>query len=535
MHTMSKSTLLLSLLLLAGRHSHAADLFADPSPARVVYVTESTVYLDAGSAAGIGEGDRIDLTRGGEVIAEVEVRYLSTGKSACFFVERTEWPVPGDLASPSPPGRAPGSFSSEAPAPDLPADITPAAVPVAAGPSVRNLGIRGRVGVRYWALDDRTGIGEDYARPSVSFKLEGKKIGGSDWGFHADVRARRTYRHLTDGTNPSSTRNRVYRAEVSWDPADSRWRLSAGRQVSPDFAAVSLFDGLLARYETADWSFGAFTGTQPDAATRGYSTEVREIGGFASFDHRRGPGTRWTASSGLVGSYEGSDLNREYLFLRGRYRDRRTFVNITQEIDINRSWKADAGETGLSPTSTYASLRHQIFTASSIEGGYDNRRRVRLYRDRVTPETDFDDSYRQGVWVGATQKFDRRSRIGVRARSRSGGIWSFTLTAKTEIPRLYRVHLRTRNTRFENGHGEGWFHSLTAGLPIGRRIRWEMTRGLRREEILDDPEGTRSLHWTSMDLDLTLARHWYLSVSGEINRGAGENHRTIYSSTLYRF
>ena len=39
-------------------------------------------------------------------------------------------------------------------------------------------------------------------------------------------------------------------------------------------------------------------------------------------------------------------------------------------------------------------------TSVSLNAGWDSRRNVRLYRDLVSPATDFDDTYRQGYWGG---------------------------------------------------------------------------------------------------------------------------------------
>jgi hypothetical protein len=338
---------------------------------------------------------------------------------------------------------------------------------------------------------------------------------------------------MSSGDDRTSERNRVYRAQLSLAPAASPWRFSVGRQLCPDLAAVSVFDGLLVRREGASWQWGLFAGTQPDPSDYGFSTTTREFGGFGRLEHRGADRRRLMLTSGLIGSYEEGELNREYLFLRGRLQSRRLHVNATQEVDINRGWKADAGERGLELTSTYASLHFVLAAPLTLQGGFDNRRQIRLYRDRVTPETDFDDSYRQGTWIGATQKLGCHARLSLRGRSRSGGIRALTLTATAEITSLGRLRLRTRNTRFENALSDGWFHAVTAGLPIGRAVRCEVTRGMRREKEGDGR--TETHHWTTLDLSLSLYRRWYLWASGEENHGDGENSRAIYSGLRYRF
>ena len=58
---------------------------------------------------------------------------------------------------------------------------------------------------------------------------------------------------------------------------------------------------------------------------------------------------------------------------------------------------------------------------SNLDGGFDTRRSVRLYRNRVTPETEFDDSQRQGVRLGLTLQSKVHFRAALDARSNDGG------------------------------------------------------------------------------------------------------------------
>ncbi|MBU1699678.1 MAG: hypothetical protein KJ970_06950 [Candidatus Eisenbacteria bacterium] len=530
---LSVANLLGALLLMGLIALIATPAFADteaPPPAHVIYVTEHAVYLDVGTAMGFKVGDRFEVVRNDQAIARLEAAHLSSRKTACTLSEYTDRPAMGDLASPL------GSdLSWDTPlealtdeADGIPSDLTVQTM------SLKNTEFKGRIGARYWAVDDRTGRGLDYQQPSLTLRLEAGDIAGRSWDFYTDIRAKRTYRTLPDGSSPSSSRNRVYRLETIWDPEGSPWRISAGRQVSPDFAAVSLFDGIHVERRKEALSFGGFMGTQPDPADQGYSTDTFELGGFAKLETTHG-GVRRSMTGGLIGSYTKGELNREYLFLRGRFNNPKLNGYISQEIDFNRGWKADAGETGLTFTSTYAYLRYQLYKTFSLTGGFDNRRRVRLYRDRVTPETDFNDEFRQGAWIGVTKKLGRATRLSANARSRSGGIRSMTFYGWTEFPSFNRLRLRVRSSGYENNYSEGWFHSVSVGGTIAKVLRWEGTHGIRREKRSGTGGDARNLHWTALDLDLTPARHWYLSLSGEVTKGDGDHHRTITTSTSFRF
>ncbi len=92
----------------------------------------------------------------------------------------------------------------------------------------------------------------------------------------------RTDRARDDG------RTRVYRLNVSHQAVGSPLRVSLGRQVSPDLASVSLFDGALAEYGRATVAWGLFGGTQPDPESYGYSTRVLEYGTYARVQSPQG-------------------------------------------------------------------------------------------------------------------------------------------------------------------------------------------------------------------------------------------------------
>ena len=96
-------------------------------------------------------------------------------------------------------------------------------------------------------------------------------------------------------------------------------------------------------------------------------------------------------------------------------------ASAAQEVDINTGWERALGEDVLVPTSTFASLRVALQDGVGLAGGFDNRRNVRLYRDRLTPETEFDDAYRQGAWVGGDLSWRSRLRLAgdVRGRRRT--------------------------------------------------------------------------------------------------------------------
>ncbi len=534
-------------LVLAGA---AALLAASTAPAddtstataSVVGLTASTVYIDAGRNAGLREGDRVELLRADSVLGVLEVEFLSSSRAACRIVEV---PVPieeGDTVR----------FT-----PHVEAEDGPPATAVADSPQrtkrrkgtwARRNGLRGRIGVRYLSVRDRSENGTELTQPAVDLRLEGRRIGGSPMGLSIDVRGRRTSTVLADESASEQDTTRVYRAALSINELRSGMTLVAGRQYSSALAAVSLFDGVLVDFRQAKWAAGAFSGTQPDPVDLGYSTEIREHGVYAEAHNRPGARASWAFVAGMIGSYQEGEVNRELLYLQSRFNGRRWSLYWLQEVDYNRDWKTDFNDSTLSPTSTLLNVRLQASRGLTLYAGYDNRERVRLYRDRETPETEFDDANRTGIRAGWNWRSRIHYRIGMDARGDSGGSTgdSETYTVNlgaTDFTRA-KLGLATRTSYYVNPRAEGWLNSAVTGTNIGRRLRLQIGGGVREETLLEvttplipgvEPASETRVTWYTVDLDVNLGRSWYLLISAERTTSEVEETDQLYSALSFRF
>ena len=175
----------------------------------------------------------------------------------------------------------------------------------------------------------------------------------------------------------------------------------------------------------------------------------------------------------------------------------------------------------------------------SLDTGFDNRRSVRLYQDRETPETEFDYSYRQGLRGGATLRLHNATRWGP-ARRPTGAARAAPPT-RTRSPHgppacpLSRSTLASRHTRFTGPLTEGWLHSASAAAPIGLRRRVEFEGGRRQETRSFGPTTSVATTWYGVNADVGLWSGWYFLLSVTSTRGDTEKNDQIYSSLSYRF
>jgi hypothetical protein len=252
-------------------------------------------------------------------------------------------------------------------------------------------------------------------------------------------------------------------------------------------------------------------------------------------------------TAGAVASRELGELNREFAFAQLTASGRFGSLYVVQEVDMNRGWKREAGEAAFTPTSTFAAAQLRLTEWFAVQAGADNRRNVRLYRDYVSPETEFDDAFRQGVWGGANVSLFKL-RAGGDARISRGGFAGdaayYTGTLGIDPFTPLRLETRGRSTRFRTDRATGWLHSWSAATAPFDVVRIQVNGGLRTQQsTLPAAIGTTlasaaplpDSRWLGLSVDLSLGRSWYVLASGTRD-GAGVDLTTqLYASLVYRF
>jgi hypothetical protein len=217
----------------------------------------------------------------------------------------------------------------------------------------------------------------------------------------------------------------------------------------------------------------------------------------------------------------------------------RASLMLQQDVDMTRGWKRDAGESAVTLTNTFASAHYRVSRAVDLDAGYDNRRNIRLYRDFVSPETQFDDTYRQGIWGGAGVGFARRYRVGLTARTNTGGSSgnANTYTALMAANHLTPAQLdfRLRSTHYDNDASDGWMNTLTAGCSITEGWMFELFGGRRNDHSKLFSANDSNTSWFGADMDVDIGRSVYLNLSGEHNTGGEGSYNQVYSGVSWRF
>jgi len=533
--------LALTALALTARIARAED--PATRDAKVTYLTSATVYVDAGSEEGVQEGDVLDVVRNGTVIGWLHVFVVSSHKSGCRREDPALDVVVGDVVRYIPHIDPAKAAAAAAAAGTAAAGTGPAGAAAAPAPkrsssgrgALRDWGLAGRIGLRYLVVDQPD---TDYSfnQPGVDVRLAGTNLGGSSMGLEVDIRSYRSYRVSGPQSEQLQT-NRVYRANASWTGRDLPMRVVVGRMYSPTLSTVSLFDGVLAEYSSPRWSFGGLAGTQPNPVDYGFSSLVRQYGGYATLRGIPGRKSNWGATMGLVGSYQEGEINREFLYLQGYYDTPRFSAYLAQEIDFNRGWKREEEGSSVSPTSIFGNVRYRVTQGFTLSAGIDSRRNVLLYRDYVDPVIEFDDAFRQGYWAAAEAAFPWLT-VGANARFARGGSAgdgeSYSLLLRSSRLGVAWLDVAGRATYYNSDRSKGELYSLALGATVTPAIHILLDGGLRQETGLLSTVPETQLTWYGVNFDIAFARHWLYLLSFEQTTGGIEDNRQLFTSFSYR-
>jgi hypothetical protein len=402
----------LALLLLAvlgvvpaGSQQRAAEL-------TVRYRSAETVYLDAGSAAGIAVGDRLEVRRDGAAIAEIEVVFVAErSASARVLTERQPVRV-GDsarrigAAPPAAPASPPSTAPAPAPASPPDSPRATATRPGRRGGRARATRVSGTVSMEWRSV---AGQGDevparDSTRSLARIQVRARDIAGTPLQLRLRGRLFDLSRQgQLDGRPANEERNRLYEAMVVYDEPEARFAVRAGRLGSAPFLGLGYLDGALVEVRPLRrLAAGAVYGKRAEGA---------EIGSDAAGGTKAGAFVRFgSAPAGepagrafevtVAGFREAADdprFGRDYVSLESRVAggERWSFYQFA-ELDLDVP-AAAGGESGQQLSIASLTLLRRGERGGRLALSYDRFQRYPVEEDLGAPEGFLDRLVRQGL------------------------------------------------------------------------------------------------------------------------------------------
>ena len=482
----------------------ALSLAASPAAAasaRIQYVSSSSVYLDAGSVAGLVEGALVRVERDGKVIAELVVEFVAENSASCRVQSATETLKPNDNVIFTPAATA----------------VTPSPLPAPGGSGSRSpaASLRGRFGVLVLRTSDASGhLDNPLLLADVTWR--GSRRNQLDLRFRGDHPRRQT--HLASAT-AETDETRVYEASMRYRSAASRLEIEAGRLLPERLELLGAMDGggLHWRPHTA-LRFGIAGGGGTDSVSTPFVTGGYKLGGFVE----AGSGGRWRALAAFGHVEDPEITRRQYVQLRGDASlpsKMRVFENL--EIDLSPAWKRDLGAPGAELTAFSLGLQLEPHPRLDVSLGYETRRPLLVPEQRTLPAP-FPRDLQHGGRAAARLTLTRQ--------------WSLRLGGDTRLQsaddtRAYSLDAHLRGSRVGpldlSMHASFYDMEQTRGEILDASVSWPISAGFRCEVAGGDYHSRNNTElaggaepesrWSWLRTGAQFATTWglWLSASGE--------------------
>jgi len=415
--------LLILALVVAAVAASTARAAEPPAAFNVRSRSSDTIYLEGGRAEGLSVGVQLEVFRGNETIAEIEVIFVAEHSASCKVLME-QLPIEAGDQAVFPGGTAPPPPVTPAqPDPGFQAPTGPAAAYTAPRKRTR---VSGSLTVDGESFTDDSGRGLDYDRLAARLNFRARDLGGRPYAVVVRARALRWDRERSlDALVPETeSRNRLYEASFTYAPAMGRFNYAVGRLGTSPFVGIGYLDGALGQVRVgAGFDLGAFYGAKVDFDDFGFDSSGVKYGAYTRY---RSQPTGRGLELYLAGVREEGEeaVSREYAALDIRYRGAGSWMFAQHtEIDFNRDWRAEVSPSGTQLSNLNLIASGRLSKAFRLIITYDRNQRYRTDETRFIPESLFDDRWRQGFRARLVYGRSGGIQIGVNAglRDRQDG------------------------------------------------------------------------------------------------------------------
>ena len=530
---MTRRLQLLAILLLVNQVSllSAAEVLT-----RVEYLAADAIYIDAGSGAGIQLADRVEIRRDGILIARLEVVFVAENSASCKVIEEFQTLRLGDTALVTVETAAVLSLPEKVVAETYPDEIRNLSHPLEGiEEDVLTPHLSGRVGLQYNLQDDLDEFDYDYRQPTMLLHLQLQNLFSTNHNLNLRMRLRRNLRDQTSSINSEDAwNNRFYEVSLTYDNASSPWSYQIGRISSRQVSSIGSFDGLLGEYRfTPNWTVGLLAGTQPDLQNTRPQTDETKGGVYAIHEGTLAQSVKFASTVALVGRYVRGNISREFVYQQLNMRFGRSWgLYQSAEVGVNRGWRQETADGTLSLSNILLNLRYTPTRVVSASLGYDTRTILRTFATRDTPDSLFDDAYRQGLRTALSLRLPQRLQItlggGLRftggedllTRSFYGGIGQHDILHSG-------LHADLRISGYRNLYTTGWQPTLRISRLLLQRLNTALQIGQNRYN-LNGRDEQLVYNWIRLKGDTHITKTFYLSLAGEIYRGNSQSTNRVF-------
>jgi hypothetical protein len=534
----------------------------------IKYVTEETVYLDAGRNAGLQQGMLLHLVhadpnggtteavrfQGQEPIADVRIFSVADSSSAAEIIKSREVLVAGDVAyldvesvhlreaqsdamdSENYPVVVTFSYGDP-----LDEEIRATTVSPQTAARIENQ-MRGRIGWDLGTLSEPGGFSS--RQVGLLLQADMSRLGGTYWSFTGYWRGRLNSQSAGSGRGVAPVTindliNRTYHLGLFYQNPDSLITLGVGRLYLPWASSLSTIDGgYIGRRLTQTVTVGAFGGSTPDPTSWSYSPNQHIAGTFLNYERGDFQHQRISSTMGLATTSIGWHVAREFAFFENT-------LSLGRSFSVYNSLQADNGrnvvvgtsyKTGI--TQSFTSVRYQPITLLSFNLNHNYLRNLPTF-DPALISTGLVDQYLfQGLNGGVRLEFPYHIAVSTdigrsKNNTDTSSSWNQMYGLNFGDIRGSGVQLDLRYTKFDSSFGRGTYEYVALSKNLSERLHVQVQGGT--QHLLSSYSANSSSRFVTGTADWTIGSRYFMEGLYTWNTGTSLNYRQMNLTFGYRF
>ena len=414
------SVVIFHVSVVRAQNPQAEQSTSKPSVFRVKYVSDGSLYIDAGRNANLQEAMKLSLVnpppdgavsdgvrfRGYEHVAELKVISVADSSSVCEIVSTNGEVKAGQLAFLTPDSVDERRQAVEATEEDkYPIIMTftygdPLEEEVRTAQEKKQIQespvgrVRGRVGFDYGGIHQPGGLNSKQVGLSIQSDIS--NIGGTYWNFKGYWRGNMN----VSSSNPTGANtttltdllNRTYQIGLYYQSPYSPVTIGVGRLFLPWAPSLSTIDGgYLGRKITRLATVGFFAGSTPDPSSWSYNPNQHIAGTFVNFEAGDFDHTRLYSTAGIAVTSIQWKVARQFAFFENNLTWKR-YITLYSSIQADEARTSPLRDSsglligGSNPTGisqSYSSLHFQPFRRVGFGVNHNYFRSLPTYDPRL--------------------------------------------------------------------------------------------------------------------------------------------------------
>lgn len=546
-----------------GQQPPAKNLF------HVKYVSDDSVYLDAGRNEGLEEGMVLHLVHpdpsGGTTesvrfqdqapIADVTIFSVADSSAAGTITKSQGDLAVGDIAyldvqsvhareekvnaAQSENYPVVVTFSYGDP---LDEEVRAATVSEKIGPPIENQ-IRGRIGLDVGYISEPGGVSSRQIGALIDADIS--RIGGTHWNFTGYWRSDYTTQNSGNSSGLSQLTlnqllDRTYHLGLYYQNPDSAVTMGVGRLFLPYAPSLSTIDGGYFGYRLDQrLTIGAFGGSTPDPTSWSYAPNQHIAGIFVNYTRGNFEHLHFSDTVGLAGTSIGWQVAREFAFAENT-------ISYGHAFSIYNSLQADEGRTALGGmtystglTQSFSSIRYQPIHLLTFDLEHNYLRNLPTF-DPVLISTGLLDQYLfQGLSGGVRVELPYHIAVSTDiGRSKSStdtsSSWNQMYGIMMGDIKHTGLQMDVHYAKFNSSFGAGQYEFLSLSRSVTERLNIQLQAGMQHLNSSSLSTNSNSKFVTSI-VDWSFGPRYFFEGLYSWNTGTSMNYEQTNFTFGYRF